>query len=186
MNKQAVLGMVAALVAGLLLSVQQAQAYNGEFTEEYKNGFAEEDRTANRDVSAKIAYPGWLTAMPEHYPFLPHTSNTDAQNDHPAQWDGQDWDSSKWDGQDWTPEKTIRRFYSSKILTSQYMDGKRVPVLELGPTFFRLSDLDQRRVLKLVADHSGIFERNFKMIDLRDWHTKKSVGAYTPRGMFLN
>jgi hypothetical protein len=145
----------------------------------------EEDRTVNRTTSGMVEYPSWLMARPEHYEFLPLTSNWDAQNKHPQQWKGQDWDPSKWDGKLWTPEIAVHKFYEGRIFDRQYMRGK-IPVLVVGPTFYKLSDLDQRRTLKLLSDYTGIFGKGYEMMELRDWHSKKVVGAYTPRGMYLN
>jgi hypothetical protein len=61
----------------------------------------------------------------------------------------------------------------------------QIPVLEVGPTFYKLSDLDQRRALKLLAQYTEVFERGYTQIDLRDWKTRSSVGHFTPKGMFL-
>lgn len=63
-----------------------------------------------------------------------------------------------------------------------------MPVLELGPTFYKISDLDQRRALKLLADFpfTGVFNEGFLVVEPRDWHTAEIVGTYTPKGMFMN
>ena len=58
--------------------------------------------------------------------------------------------------------------------------------MELGPTFYKLSDLDQRRTLKLLTDHGAVFKRGYKIVELVDWWTHDVVGAYTAKGMFLN
>lgn len=145
----------------------------------------EENRTANRAPTGEVFYPKFLTTYPEHYPFLPYTSNHDAQNDHPQQWQGQDWDPSMWN-EKWTPEAAIRKFYQARIFHRQYVRNKKVAVLELGPTFFKLSDLDQRRCLKLLVDTSDLFNLGYDMVDLRDWYTKRPVGSYTRKGMQLN
>jgi hypothetical protein len=143
-----------------------------------------EDRTSNRTLTGDIIYPKWVMATPEHYEFLPLKSNHDAQLDMPEQWAGQDWDPSMWDGKDWTPERAIKRFYVVRIFTAQYLEGK-MPVVEVGPTFWKISDLDRRRTLKLLADNAHVFERGYKMIVLRDWSSKKNVGEYTAKGMYL-
>jgi len=60
------------------------------------------------------------------------------------------------------------------------------PAVELGPTFYKLSDLDQRRTLKLLVDQANIFGQGYKAVDLFDWYTHDAVGLYTAKGMFLN
>ncbi|MDE1151851.1 MAG: hypothetical protein PW788_04865 [Micavibrio sp.] len=160
--------------------------YDGDFSPN-SQFFSEDARTAARTPSGMIFVPPRLTARQEHYGFLPGVSNWDPQNKHPQQWDGQDWDPTMWN-KDWTPEVAIRKFYQNRYFEKQYLTpGKPpLPVLELGPRFYGLSDLDQRRMLKLIADYNQIFEQGFPVIELVDWHTHKIVGTYTAKGMFLN
>ena len=61
-----------------------------------------------------------------------------------------------------------------------------IPVVELGPTFYKISDLDQRRALKLLTDQANIFDKGYKVVDLVDWNTKDVIGIYTAKGMYLN
>lgn len=151
------------------------------------NGFRDAARTINRLPSGDVFAPQRMYDKPEHYGFKPYVSNWDPQNDHPQQWDGQDWDPSMWN-KDWTPEVTLNKFFKARIFERQFMrKGKPpVPVLELGPTFYKISDLDQRRALKLLADFTGVFNEGFPVVELRDWHTAEIVGTYTPKGMFMN
>lgn len=154
-----------------------------------------ETRTAGRSADGLSIYPRRFFATPEHYEFGPLVSNHDPQHQHPQQWDGQDWDPAAWN-ENWTPEKTLNNFYQNKIFMKQYMGGSKritnrklqaqIPVLDVGPTFFQISDLDRRRALKLLADYTGVFNNGYEMIELRDWRSKEVVGSYTPKGMFLN
>lgn len=151
----------------------------------------EESRTNNRTPSGAVLYPQWVFDRPEHYEFLPLTSNHDAQNDHSAQWQGQDWDTTQWNKAQWTPEIAVNQFFAAGIFARQYLrEGTSgaiwTPVLEVGPRFYQLSALDQRRCLKLMADYTNVFGNNYSLIDLRDWHTRKSIGHYTPQGLYLN
>ena len=143
----------------------------------------EEDRTANRNILGEILYPQWLTNLPEHYEFTPLVSNFDPHHQHPAQWAGQDWDPALWN-KDWTPEIAVKHFFQLRIFDRQYVE-KNQAVLETGPMFYKISDLDRRRTLKLLADTSGVFGRGYKVIILRDWYTKDTVGNYTEKGMHL-
>lgn len=154
-----------------------------------------ETRTAGRTADGLTIYQRHFFTTPEHYAFGPLVSNHDAHHQHPQQWDGQDWDPAAWN-EDWTPEKTLNKFFQNKIFMKQYMGGSKritntkvqaqIPVLDVGPTFFQLSDLDRRRSLKLLADYTGVFNNGHEMIELRDWRSKEVVGSYTPKGMFLN
>jgi len=149
--------------------------------------FAEEpDRTADRAVSGlpHFSYPDYITAKPDHYQFSARVSNSDPLTQHPNQWDGQDWDPSKWPA-GWTPQIAVQKFFKARIFTRRYMRYD-MPVVELGPTFYKLSDLDQRRTLKLLTDQANVFGQGYKAVDLVDWYTHDSVGVYTAKGMFLN
>lgn len=155
----------------------------------------QEERTANRTADANVIYPRWLFNTPEHNDFLPRMSNHDPQNQHPQQWDGQEWDPAGWNA-DWTPEKTLNRLFENRTFAKQYMGGSKhvhnkkfqahIPVLEVGPTFYKLSDLDRRRSLKLLADYTDVFGKGYEMIELRDWRSHETIGSYTPKGMFLH
>lgn len=153
-------------------------------------------RTANRTADGLTIWPAWVFARPAHYDFLPMRSNHDSQHQHPQQWDGQDWDPAAWDGETWTPKTALKKFYKNRTFHKQYMAGAKrinnpkvqaqIPVLEVGPMFYKLSDLDQRRALKLLADYTQVFEGGHTMIQLLDWQTHEDVGSYTPQGMYLN
>ena len=150
-------------------------------------GFAydEPDRTVHRSVLGIPTYPDWLFNNPDHYEFSPLVSNGDQLTQHPDQWDGQDWDPSKWNSQ-WTPEIALNKFFKAHIFEKQYMGRSTTPVVELGPTFYKISDLDQRRTLKLLSDHMGYFKKGYSAVELIDWSTHDVVGTYTAKGMFLN
>lgn len=106
-------------------------------------------------------------------------------NDHPQQWQGQDWDPSAWN-KDWTPETTLNRMYAAGILYHQYFSMK-TPVIEVGPRFYRLSDLDRRRTLKLVNDYYDVGGNGYSFFEIRDWHTHGRIGIYTQdKGMMLD
>lgn len=147
-------------------------------------GFAEEEyfRTSNRNIFGRIFYPERFYARPDHYEFLPQNSNRDP---HPAAGAGQEWDPRQWNPK-WTPDVVIRKLFKARVFERQYMRNGQIPVVELGPVFYELSDLDRRRTLKLVVDHGAIFKRGYGAVELVDWSTRHVVGSYTPKGMFLN
>lgn len=144
------------------------------------------DRTANRGVGGIIPMPEKFFKLPEHSEFLPSNSNHHPQYDHPQQWVGQDWDPSAWNEKQWTPDIAIRKFYENRTIHKTYLRYDKMPVMEVGPTFYKLSDLDQRRMLKLITDTDGVFEGGFEMVELRDWQDHKVIGSYTRQGLTLN
>jgi hypothetical protein len=145
-----------------------------------------EQRTAGRAVTGERFYDGRFFMRAEHEAFSAIPSNHDAQHQHPAQWAGQDWDTAAWNAEKWTPEIAIRKLYAGGVFHRAHLRSGKIPVLEVGPQFFRLSDLDRRRSLKLLTDHEGLFSNGRNMVELRDWHTHQSVGSYTPQGLYLN
>lgn len=150
------------------------------------HAYEEGDRTANRDVGGHIIYPDKYFGQQPFAEFKSGVSNHDAQNQHPQQWDGQDWDPSAWNQKQWTPEIVVKNLYQNRTFNKQYVRGGKIPVLEVGPTFYKLSGLDQRRSVKLIADYEGVFENGFSMIELRDWRSRDVVGSYTKQGLVLN
>ncbi len=147
--------------------------------------YEEENRTVNRTPTGMKVVPQSKLTLPEHYEFTARPWNHDAQNQHPQQWQGQDWDPSMWN-EKWTPEVAIKKFYAAHIFHRQYVRYQRYPVLELGPTFFKLSDLDRRRTLQLLMDYNDVFSKGYDAVELRDWYTKELVGSYTRKGMLLH
>jgi hypothetical protein len=147
-------------------------------------GFAgsDEDRTVSRTVFGRIIYPERFFAKPDHYEFLSMNSNRDP---HPHAGDGQAWDTRQWNSW-WTPEAAVKKLFKARIFERQYMRNGQIPVVELGPAFYQLSDIDKRRTLKLLTDYDAIFKQGYGMVELVDWLTSGFIGAYTPRGMFLN
>jgi hypothetical protein len=158
---------------GLLVNVfMPAAALAGE----------EDTRTANRNIFGRIFYPERIYAKPEHDEFLIQNSNRVA---HPDAWRGQDWDTRQWNA-GWTPDVAVRKFFQARIFERQYMRNGQIPAVEVGPTFYKLSDLDKRRTLKLLTDYNAYFKRGYGAVALVDWSTRYIVGSYTPKGMFLN
>ncbi len=151
-----------------------------------------EERTINRDVSSiDTEWRNHLNQRPPYFEFTPLTSNHDPHHTHDVQWeangaDNQDWDPKKWP-KGWTADSAIERFYRAGIFTRQHIrkGGKAgdLLVVDVGAPFYRLSPLDQRRMLKLLADRDGALDQPSKMIEIRDAVTRKVVGTFTTRGL---
>lgn len=146
---------------------------------------SDSSRTANRTVGGSLFYPDRLMARPQHDQFLPRHSNTDMQKQHPMSATGSDWDSAAWP-KNWGGGTALKKLFRGRVFERQYMRGGVMPVVELGPTFWQLSDLDQRRSLKLLADESHVFESGYTSIELVDWKGSRVLGVYTSAGMVLN
>lgn len=148
-----------------------------------------ESRTQGREVGGgAVRYPDWMIKRPGYYEFTPMVSNHDVLNGHDQQFEGQDWDTSKWPDS-WTAAKAMRRFYAAGIFTKQTLTGRTgrsARSVYLGPTFYKLSTLDQNRTLKLLTDEAKVFERNQDPVLLRDHATEKLVGSYSQTGLQMN
>lgn len=167
----------------ILLSVLASQPAAAEYSD--LNANQDMDRTVNRTVPGRMFMDNKYFQQPEFSEFLSTHSNHDAQNQHPQQWAGQDWDPAAWN-KSWTPEVAIDKFYENRVFHKAFLRRGKIPVLEVGPMFYKLSDLDQRRALKLIADHEGVFTGGYDMIELRDWQDHSVIGSYTQQGMILN
>lgn len=150
----------------------------------------DETRTQGRSVEAyQPEYPDSIMNRPEHYEFLPETSNFDPQNDHPAQWQGQEWDTAKWPA-GWTADSAVDKFFENGTLTKIYRkrtwrpSGQMLEV-DVGATFWKLSELDQQRVMELLCTREHVFDNGYKIVELRDHVTKRIVGTYTAKGLQL-
>lgn len=172
-----------ALLLPLLWSSVARAEYNPE-TYSLSNGA--ESRTAGRAVAADPhPYPGWMMNRPGYYEFTPMVSNHDAVHDMRGEYDGQDWDTSKWPA-NWTADKALNKFYDAGIFTHQSLHGPGARTVDLGPTFYKLSVLDQNRMLKLLTDADGTFASDTSPVILRDHATRKMVGSYAPTGLQMN
>lgn len=136
-----------------------------------------------RGLPDRIVYPRWLTALPEDAAFSTLRSNYDPQHQHPAQWSGQAWEPAAWD-KVWSEEVSVRRLFEADVFRREYRESG-TSVIELGPRFYQISDLDRRRALKLFVDSAGLLRKGNGMVALRDWRTGEIMGSYTSAGMNL-
>jgi len=143
-----------------------------------------EVRTWKRLVSGAQTAPDGLFVKRKHQEFTSYASNWDIQGEFPEAWENEEWDTSKWPD-DWRENMTMVRLFRGQIFKQHYLKDGKMPVLVLGPVFYKLSDLDRNRVLKFFANESGILKKGADIIELVDWGTHKIVGAYTEKGMFL-
>lgn len=101
------------------------------------------------------------------------------------------WEHENWYAQDWLSQKDgmslIQGFYKADILHDQYIGKKGLPVLEVGPNFYRLSGLDKRRVVEIVDLTYGMTDsKNNGSFFLRDWNSKHMIGVFDHQGLRLH
>ncbi len=152
---------------------------------------ATENRTSARTVTGDIhelrqgSFPIHLSPRKKksynNWSFRPKTDPRFYKYRHQQQWSGMEWDPSLWTD-DVTDESVLRSMYQSDIFRRQYVSKKDRPVVEVGPKFYKLSDLDRRRSLKLIADYFEFFENGFVAFEVRDWRKSKKIGEYTRYG----
>lgn len=127
-------------------------------------------------------WPGhWLWTSHENF----NSYLEDGKHTQNQQWANEDWYVQDWTSQYPDQYALIDGFFKSDILREQTEDSD-VPVLIVGPNFYRLGGLDKRRVVTTLDSVYGITERNeYAMIVLKDWHTKKEIGVFTKEGLQL-
>lgn len=122
--------------------------------------------------------------------FQPYLENS--RHEQVAQWEHQDWYLEDW----FTQEKgmdMVKGFYKADIFRDQSQPKNRkgqrtgVKKLVVGPSFYRLSGFDKRRVVTVLDATYGVTQsdKNATFI-LEDWHTKRPIGYYNKEGLRLN
>ena len=152
---------------------------------------SKDTRTSNRTVDATGASLPLHLRKTKHkqysWSYRPALDPIWAKYRHPQQWAGLYWDTSRWPD-DMSADQVVQAFYAADIFRRQYVVDRKYEskaVLVVGPTFYKLSDLDRRRSLKLVADHFDFFESGFSGFDVTDWRTNDKIGEYNQRGFQL-
>lgn len=127
-------------------------------------------------------WPGhWeWTSYKKFHPYLENGKETQNQ-----QWAAEDWYVQDWLSQNKDNFALIDGFFKADILRKQTSDDD-VPVLIVGPQFYRLGGFDKRRVVTTLDTVYGITERgSHPVIVLKDWHTKREIGLFSKEGLQL-
>lgn len=121
----------------------------------------------------------------------------------PAQWEGKDWDPAAWPISYQNKKKFTQNLFDADIIRDQYIkkgymnvrdtysnveyteNGGRVPVVEVGPNFYRLSDHDQYRVCDTLNQLYGATTGKYGGYVLTDWYSGKIIGEYSKSGLTL-
>lgn len=101
------------------------------------------------------------------------------------------WENKNWYAEDWAAQKSetdlMKAFYKADILRDQVKEKDAMPVLIVGPNFYRLSGYDKRRVATVVNMVYGITEQKQDgAFYLKDWKTKKKIGIFNADGLRLH
>ena len=115
--------------------------------------------------------------------FIPHLE--DAKHPQNSQWDHvTPWKPDDWIAQRESSMTLVQGFYDSDVLRKQYMN-RGVPMLVVGPGFYKLGGYDKRRVAQTLDQ---VYQITSSAPDatflIKDW-TGKPVGAYTKYGLQL-
>lgn len=128
----------------------------------------------------------WADKATSRYPFytVPYLEN-------PAHVQVPQWAHENWYAEDWTSQKSglelVKGFYDADILRNQTKAISGVPILVVGPNFYRLSGYDKRRVSHIVDVTYGITSaKPDGAFLLRDWHTRKPIGVFDQNGLRLH
>lgn len=124
---------------------------------------------------------GW---WPAHWDGLDYNPYLDpAKDPHNTQWDDRGWTEKDWQPNRDAAMQKMHDFYRAEIITAQYQK-KGVPVLEVGPGFYRLGGEDKRKVTAFVNDLYGItYAKKDGMYLLKDHNSGQVVGLYTSYGL---
>ena len=125
-------------------------------------------------------WPGhWeWTSYKKFHPYLENGKETQNQ-----QWAAEDWYVQDWLSQNQDGFKLIDGFFRNDILREQ-TTADDVPVVIVGPNFYRLGGFDKRRVMTTLDAVYGITESGeHPIILLKDWHTKREIGYFTKEGL---
>ena len=115
-----------------------------------------------------------------------HPYLEDARHLQIPQWAHEDWYVEDWTSQ--TDGMTlIKGFYAADILRDQTIGHAGLPVLVVGPNFYRLSGFDKRRVVTTLDTVYGMTAKSDNAsFMLTDWNTKKPIGMFDHHGLRLH
>lgn len=131
---------------------------------------------------------GWYPSNVERNEFTrynPHLEN--GTHPHPEIWRKDSWQPSDWIGQGKSGEDLVNGFYQADIIRDHGINEKQgVPVITVGPNFYRLGSKEKNRVIASISavnNYAG--PQSNGVVVLRDWYSHMDVGAFTAQGLML-
>lgn len=157
-------------------------AMNMSFITVAQAGFRDSVSNTFSNISAQLRPKG----RPDNFqPYL-----EDARHLQIPQWENLG-SHEDWYVEDWTSQEDgmtlIKGFYAADILRDQTIGHAELPVLVVGPNFYRLSGFDKRRVVTTVDATYGMTEKSENAaFMLTDWNTKMPIGTFDQHGLRLH
>lgn len=103
----------------------------------------------------------------------------------PNNFKGKEWDPAAWPLSYQDRKQFTQNLFDADIIRDQYIKGEQVPVVVVGPNFYRLSDLDQYRICKTLDMLYGASTGKYGHFLLQDWYSKQIIGDFTKNGLSL-
>ncbi len=120
---------------------------------------------------------------PSHESYQPHLEN--ARHIQLPQWERKSWYVENWLAQRDAMD-LIEGFYKADIFRDQYEEKLQLPVLIVGPSFYRLSGYDKRRVTTMLDNVYGVTQSTDGAYILKDWFTRATIGVFDQEGLRLH
>ncbi len=129
----------------------------------------------------------WVGWWPGHWQWVEYKKFNgyleNSKHTQNQQWADEDWYVQDWLSQNQDKFKLIDGFFKSDIFREQAEDDG-VPVLVVGPNFYRLGGFDKRRVVTTVDEVYGVTANGaYPVIVLKDWYTKRQIGVFNKEGL---
>lgn len=121
----------------------------------------------------------------EYTRYNPHLEN--GTHPHPEIWRKDPWQASDWISQRQNGQVLLQGFYQADIIRDHGVDKEsNVPIITVGPNFYRLGGKEKNRVIASVSavnNYAGPQSNN--VVILRDWYSHADIGAFTAQGLML-
>lgn len=125
---------------------------------------------------------GWWPSHWDGLDFAPYLE--DPSIPHDRQWDFKPrWNAKEWMGVD-GGQTTIQKFFEADILRERDMEDG-IPVLRVGPNFYKLSGYDKRRVTDLLDAVHKVTKSQAGYFQIKDDRNDALIGYYDRHGLRL-
>lgn len=141
---------------------------------------------AGQAMAQKVGIFGW---WPGHWTWTNYKNFNsyfeEGKKTQNTQWDEEDWYVQDWIAQNKDGFTLIQEWFRTDILRELDEDDD-VPLLIVGPQFYRLGGFDKRRVLTTLDAVYGVTDKGaHKLILVQDWKTRRQIGVFTKDGLQL-
>lgn len=147
---------------------------------------AYEGRTASKSVEYDCLMDIDMTKTGYKYGRNYLDTRTPLEFDQPAQWDNTRWDPEVWQqeyGTYWNADKVLTGLFHGGYFTGQHMHCD-TPYVSIGTPFFDLGEADQKRALRLLAEHTGVLSK-YRSFKVYSPHHRMVVGSFSRAGLHI-